>query len=78
MRALVLVVLIACGSKPPPKPAKQCETIPAGQAMTEAQCQCLDGRVTLALGKSVEVHCEADEHELGTAKIDNREGWCCK
>ena len=78
MRLAVIVFLVACGSKPPPKQAKQCDKAEPGKAMTEAQCQCEGGRVALALGGAVEVHCEADEHELGQAKIDNREGWCCK
>lgn len=78
MRLALLVVVVACGSKPPPQQAKQCEKAEPGATMTEAQCQCEGGRVTLSLGKAVEVHCEPDEHEIGTAKIGDREGWCCK
>ena len=46
--------------------------------MSQAQCECREGRVVLSTGGSVELHCEADEHELGAAKIGERDGWCCK
>jgi hypothetical protein len=46
--------------------------------MTEPQCQCEGGRVVLSTGGAVEVHCEAGETEIGTAKIGDRAGWCCK
>jgi hypothetical protein len=80
MRFAVLVtLLIACGNKPPAKPAKQCDPREPGKAMTEAQCQCEGGRVALSMGdlRVVEVH-EPDEHEIGSAKIGDRQGWCCK
>ncbi len=75
---LAVLVIAACGSKPPPPQKKLCDSPEPGQAMTQAQCECQEGRVVLAVGKAVELHCEADEHEIGTAKIDDREGWCCK
>ncbi|MBA2540049.1 MAG: hypothetical protein H0V17_10480 [Deltaproteobacteria bacterium] len=79
MRVLaVAVFLIACGSKPPPPQKKLCDAPEPGQAMTEAQCQCRDGRIVLSVPRAVELHCEADEHELGTAKLGDRDGWCCK
>ncbi len=32
----------------------------------------------LSIGASVEIHCQPDEHELGPAKINDRDGWCCE
>lgn len=78
MRMIVVLLLAACGSKAPPPAKKQCEQIPPGQAMTEDQCKCQGGRVVLSTGGAVELHCEADERELGTAKLGTRDGWCCK
>lgn len=80
MRFLVLALLIACGSKPPPKQQKLCDSPEPGQAMSQAQCECRGGRVSLSMGdrRNVELHCEPDETELGTAKINDRDGWCCK
>lgn len=75
---LVLALLVACGSKPPPPQKAPCDSPEPGQAMTQAQCECRGGRVVLSTGGAVEVHCEADEHELGAATIGDRDGWCCK
>jgi len=75
---IVLLFLIACGGKPAPEPKKLCDSPEPGQAMTQAQCECREARVVLSTGIAVEVHCEADERELGTAKIGERDGWCCK
>lgn len=75
---VIALVLAACGGKQPSPPKKQCDSPEAGQAMTEAMCTCEGGRIVLATGGSVELHCEADEHELGAAKLGDRDGWCCK
>lgn len=78
MRCLLLVSILACGGKTSPSQHKMCDSPEPGQAMTEAQCSCRAGRIVLSNGKAVELHCEADEHELGAAKMGDREGWCCK
>jgi hypothetical protein len=72
------VFLIACGSTPPPKQKKLCDSPEPGQALSQAQCECREGRVVLSVGRAVEVHCEPDEHEIGSAKIGDRDGWCCQ
>ncbi len=75
---VLVVVLFACGSKAPPPPKKQCDSPEQGQAMTQAMCECREGRIVLSTGGAVELHCEADESELGPAKLNDRDGWCCK
>jgi hypothetical protein len=77
-KAFVLAILIGCGSKQPPPAKKQCDSPEQGQAMTQAMCECREGRIVLSTGGSVELHCEADEGELGPAKLGDRDGWCCK
>lgn len=75
---LVLLISLGCGSKAPPPAKKMCDSPEPGQAMSQAQCECREGRIVLSTGGSVELHCEADEHELGAAKLGDRDGWCCK
>jgi hypothetical protein len=79
MRCFALVFVLACGGSPPPaQPKVGCDSPEPGQAMTREQCACRDGRITLAKGGAVELHCEAGEVELGTVRLGLEGGWCCK
>jgi hypothetical protein len=78
MRAALLIVLFACGSTPKPPPKVGCDSPEPGQAMTQEQCTCRGGNVTLAKGASVDLHCEMGEVELATVKLGIEGGWCCK
>ena len=76
--AVALVVAIGCGGAPRAVPAETCDAPEPGAAMTQAQCTCRDGNITLAVGRSVELHCDSGEVELGAVKLGDRAGWCCK
>ena len=78
MRALIVVVLIACGSKPPPEKPPVCDDPKPGEPMTEAMCTCRKGIVQLSIGAAVELHCEPGDDEVGAVRIGDRDGWCCR
>jgi hypothetical protein len=71
------LVTAACGSSPPAARPTTCDAPEPGAPMTEAQCTCRGGNVTLALGRAVELHCEPGEVELGVVRMGDRDGWCC-
>lgn len=78
IRIVALGLVLGCGGAPPAAPAKTCAAPEPGAAMTESQCSCRGGNVTLAVGRSVELHCEPGEVELAMVKLGDRDGWCCK
>ena len=78
MRALIVVLLVACGGKPPPAKPPVCEDPKPGEAMTEEMCKCRKGIVQLSNGAAVELHCEPGDDDIGAVRIGDRDGWCCR
>ena len=78
IRMFALGFALGCGGAPAAAPPRTCDAPEPGAAMTEAQCTCRGGNVTLAVGRSVELHCESGEVELAAVKLGDRDGWCCK